>query len=139
MIVSAVVKLPCAPNRRPNDMAVASFARQSTFCKASATPAGPSAPKDWHWLIRPLPARSRRSEASRATANGSTSDTRQRDRRPLPRESRRDGAPGLAARQHSQHFRHSIEVEPSDDRPVRLAHQEAAAVRWQRADELELL
>src|SRR5206468_519151 len=46
---------------------------------------------------------------------------------------------GLAPREDRQHVGHAVQIEPDDDRAVALPDQEAAAVRRQRADELELL
>src|SRR5207302_249545 len=46
---------------------------------------------------------------------------------------------GLTTRQDGQQVRHAVKIKPDDDRAVSLADQEAAAVRRQAADELELL
>ena len=45
----------------------------------------------------------------------------------------------LAARQDRQQVRHSGEVETNDDDVVGLTDQEAAAVRRQRADQVQLV
>ena len=45
----------------------------------------------------------------------------------------------FAAGQDRQHIGHSVKIQPDDNRAVRLADEEAAAVRRQAADELEFL
>ena len=134
MIVSAVWKLPCAPNSRPNDTAVASVARQSTFCSASATPAGPVRAKGLRTgsfgRFQPVIV-----VARRRARPGRAGQQRIPERR-IVADRRADlvepADAGFAARQDRQQVGHAAEVEPDDDRAVRLPHEEAAAVRRQR-------